>query len=321
MHKNVIRGLAGIVAVTGIGLMSVTATGQPGGPSKVISFMPQNDLSQQDNLLAPTGITQDQFNAVIAAAKTVYDPIVSKLGGQLVINALWTNDTVNANASRSGTTWTVNMYGGLARRAEVTTDGFGVVLCHEIGHHVGGYFFYSGTDWAAAEGQSDWYATQACARRLWAADTAKNAEFRNTAPQVLKDKCDNEWATTEQQDLCYRVGMAGKSAADLLGALQGTTVSFTTPDTTVVTRTNTAHPAAQCRLDTYLTGALCTVQADLNTIPGLNAAGGRNSAEAERDAARTRCLPASAAAGTPGYNGQNVPTCWFKPQVSGFTID
>ena len=31
------------------------------------------------------------------------------------------------------------MYGGLARRAEVTEDGFAMVLCHELGHHVSLY--------------------------------------------------------------------------------------------------------------------------------------------------------------------------------------
>ncbi|WP_394842044.1 hypothetical protein LZC95_33825 [Pendulispora brunnea] len=321
MDKNVFRGLAGVVAVVGLGLVSASAAGLPGGSTREISFMPDNDLDQEDNLLAPTGITEQKFNEVIAAGRALYNPIVSSLGGRLVINALWTNNTVNANASRSGTTWTVNMYGGLARRAEVTEDGFAVVLCHEIGHHLGGYFFYSSTDWAAAEGQSDWYATQACTRRLWVNETAKNATFRNTAPAIVKQKCDAEWDTTAEQDLCYRNVVAGKSAADLLAALGGTTANYNTPDTTVVTRTNTAHPRAQCRLDTYMTGALCTVQANLNVIPGLNASGGRNSANAERDAAKTRCLPASAGLGTPGYNGKNVPTCWFKPQVAAFDVE
>ena len=73
-------------------------------------------------------------------------------------------NTVNANASQRGRTWIVNMYGGLARRPEITPDGFAMVLCHELGHHMGGFPFVSG--WAANEGQSDLFATLSCGRIL-----------------------------------------------------------------------------------------------------------------------------------------------------------
>ncbi|WP_394822231.1 hypothetical protein [Pendulispora albinea] len=311
MNKSVIRGVIGAVAVAAMGLTSAAAIGSPAS-SREISFMPQNSLDQEDNLLAPTGITEAEFNRVINYYKGIYTPIVSRLGGRLVINNRWTDNTVNANASQSGTTWTVNMFGGLARRPEITSDGFAIVLCHEIGHHLGGYFFYSSTNWASAEGQSDWYATQVCARNGWVNETAVNATFRNTAPAIVKQKCDAEWKTTASQDLCYRISVAGKSTADLLAALGGGTVRYETPDTTVVSATQTAHPRAQCRLDTYFTGALCTVQGDINNIPGKSRPN-RNSVDAERDAAKVRCLPASV--GVPGYNGKNVPTCWFRPQV------
>ncbi len=36
-------------------------------------------------------------------------------------------------------------------------------------------------------------------------------------------------------------------------------VNFDTPDMNVVNATDHAHPAAQCRLDTYYQGALCNI--------------------------------------------------------------
>ena len=61
----------------------------------------------------------------------------------------------------------------------------------------------------------------------------------------------------KDQDLCYRTAMAGKSVADLLATLGKQDLpSFLTPDENRVTRTYNSHPKAQCRLDTYLSGAL-----------------------------------------------------------------
>jgi hypothetical protein len=56
-----------------------------------------------------------------------------------------------------------------------------LIICHELGHHVGGFPFVSGTPfggyWAATEGQSDYYSTQVCARTMWDKETAINAGF------------------------------------------------------------------------------------------------------------------------------------------------
>src|SRR6478609_9034269 len=76
------------------------------------------------------------------------------------------------------TTYRVHMYGGLARRPEVTPDGFTLVVCHEVGHHFGGYPFVRDAYWAANDGQADYFSTLACARRLWQNQPADNALAR-----------------------------------------------------------------------------------------------------------------------------------------------
>ncbi|WP_394846371.1 hypothetical protein LZC95_02765 [Pendulispora brunnea] len=310
LYRTALRSVAGVGAVFAIGLSSTSATG---GPVQLDVFVPPNDLHLQDGLFNSGGLTKEQFDGVIAQTSSIFTPVVAGHNGTLVVNSLWDNSTVNASASRNGSSWIVNMYGGLARRPEVTPEGFTLVLCHELGHHLGGYVFKR-DDWAAAEGQSDWFATQICARRIWKDDAAGNAAFRTSAPQILRDKCDAQWATAEEQNLCYRIGSGGISLGALLATLSGETVDISTPDTTVVTATNyRSYPGAQCRLDTYITGALCGVQGDLSVIPGVNSAAPKNNVESEREAAKYRCLPSST--GVPGYNGKDVPTCWFKALI------
>ncbi|MCX6131755.1 MAG: hypothetical protein NTX25_22180 [Proteobacteria bacterium] len=269
-------------------------------------FLPPNDLWKEDGLLRASGITEAEFNKVIDEAVAVYAPLISaEHAGKLKVNRLWTDSTVNASAIQTGSTWTVNMYGGLARRPEVTRDGFALVLCHELGHHLGGYPYSSA--WAANEGQADYFATLSCARVLWGDELAKNAEARETIAAFPKALCDKAWNETAEQDLCYRTMNGGKSLADLLSALGGTKSDWQTPDGKVVKTTNNAHPEGQCRLDTYMAGAICTKTFDEKVIPGLDLGSKRNGKEGEMDSVKATCNQSEKF--TFGYR----PLCWFKP--------
>ena len=254
-------------------------------------------------------MTEEEFNLIIDEAVEVYEPIIDGVhGGNLRFNRRWSDSTVNASASQFFGSWTVNMYGGLARRPEVTPDGFALVVCHELGHHLAGYPF-SGS-WAANEGQSDYFATLSCAREMWSDDLELNASFRETIEDYPKALCDSVWETEETQNLCYRSMEAGKSLADLLSALRDQTVAYDTPDESVVSRTNNAHPDGQCRLDTYMAGALCAAEWDVNVIPGKDLGSRRNSAEAEEESAAFTC--------TRALDELEVGVrslCWFKPQI------
>ena len=258
-------------------------------------------------------LTEAQFNTLINQVIGIYAPLASSHGGNLRGVPNWKDSTVNAYAEQNGSDWTVQMFGGLARRAEVSPDGFSLVICHEVGHHLGGFPYYDAQsgDWAAVEGQADYFATQACAHALWGNAKTENAAFRANVPVSAKAKCDRSWSKTEDQDLCYRSTLAGQSLANLLAAITYLPVpSLTTPDTHKVARTNANHPVAQCRLDTYFRGSLCTTPFDSQVIPARNHPSGQDSAEAEQDAAKVSCDgPTSSDLGT-------RPACWFKSQLN-----
>ena len=263
------------------------------------TFMPPNDLDLAE--VTAGGITEAQFNGVIDKAIRIYGPIFSHFGATLKVNRLWSDATVNASAEQpTATSWVVNMYGGLARRAEVTEDGFAMVLCHEMGHHLGGFPYVQ--DWAANEGQSDMHATGACASKLFGTNVDLSAVANEELPADLKAKCDASHPQGER-DICYRAIVAGKSLADLLAALGGTAANYGTPDRSVVTRTNNAHPAAQCRLDSYIAGAICGASKwDYNLIPGKSFPN-RNSLDAQNEAYAHSCAEGDGAR----------PKCWFAP--------
>lgn len=179
------------------------------------------DSRQYFSQYEATGITLTQFNRVIDKLERAFASKVKAKGATLEVNRYWDDGTVNAYAHRNGSTWYIDMYGGFARYPGMTEAGFAVIACHEMGHHLAGQPTYGrGTDWAAVEGQSDWWATRVCMPALG-----------------------------------YNGERGGWTVAKILAIMGGEDpVSPTTPDRTKVSVTMESHPPGQCRGDTYRAG-------------------------------------------------------------------
>lgn len=262
-------------------------------------ILPRNNMRVPVNAKVQSGITEEGFNAVIDKVETVYAPIISSFGAELSVVRNWKDDTVNAYAEQSGKKWKVSMFGGLARHQTITEDGFALVVCHEIGHHIAGAPLYSWkSGWASTEGQSDYFATTKCLRRSWINDDNKAIVEAMTIPDQVLRACGKttRFRKTEDYYICARGAMAGMSVAKLFASFGGSQPKFETPDTKVVTKTNESHPASQCRLDTYFAGAVCPVAF---------------SEDFSRDGE-----VAGACHGSLGHTTGTRPLCWFKPAVA-----
>jgi len=292
--------------------LSLAGTALTCSQSGLGGFLPENDLyisANQKGLKG--GITEAQFKSVIDKVETVYAPIIANLGGQLQIDRNWTDGTVNAYASQTGKVWKVAMFGGLARHETITEDGMALVVCHEIGHHVGGapkkggssvsgggWWGGTGTaaaSWASNEGQADYFANLKCLRKVFLHDDNARIVTALKAPAALTDACKQaSKGNAEDTALCIRASMAGKSVSNLfsvLGKLPET--KFDAPDTKVVAKTDDNHPKAQCRLDTYFQGSLCEVS--------------MNEDVSDKDEAKGTCHPSL------GHKIGKRPLCWFRP--------
>jgi hypothetical protein len=262
-------------------------------------FVEENDLSIPVDSLRMGGISEEQFNSVIDRIEAIYAPIATNLGKELLIARKWSDATVNANASQSGSKWNVNMYGGLARHETITEDGFALVLCHETGHLLGGAPKIAGfmSKWASNEGQADYFATLKCLRKTFINDDNATIVAALNAPETLVNSCAKIYANSLDKNICIRNGMAGMSVANLFAALRSKPAAkFETPDTAVVTKTDDAHPAHQCRLDTYFQGSICDV--------------GMNEDVSQKEEVQGTCHKNS------GHTVGLRPLCWFKPKVN-----
>lgn len=263
-------------------------------------FLPENNMKIPVQNGMKTGVSERDFNDVIDKVEQIYAPIIRNYGGTLRVERLWDDATVNASARRLGSTYEVKMYGGLARHHTITKDAFALVACHEVGHHIGGVPRYTdpGGTWASVEGQSDYFATAKCLRKLFEADDNQSIVGRLNVPSYVLTKCEGEHNTLEDQLICQRIAMAGRSSASLFADMSNRPYpNFDTPDPRVVNRTEESHPEYQCRLDTYFQGALCFIDKDTEIgqrDPNIGSCNRRdNHAEGIR------------------------PLCWYKPSVGG----
>lgn len=260
------------------------------------SILPSNNssipLSSKND-----GLTESQYHEVINKVEAVYRPVIEKMGRKLTINRLWESPVVNAGTLPSGKEIIINLYGGYARHPMATEDGYALVICHELGHHFGGIPRKTNdagtTFWPATEGQSDYFATLKCLRKVFERDNNKDIISKVHYPDYIRIKCDR-FPSEDDRALCIRSALAGMATASISASVTIAAIpDFESPDKTIVEKTLESHPAAQCRLDTYFQGSICKVNDDIPL--------------SDSDEAEGSCHTSL------GFTEGVRPLCWFRP--------
>lgn len=225
-------------------------------------ILPLNDLWIPINESADE-MSSQEFNQILDRFDSLYTPLFKERNATLRIRRLWIDGTVNAFASREGNQWSIHMHGGIARHPNMTKDGFALVTCHEIGHHIGGSPIAGGDStktWVTNEGQSDYYGSTKCFRRYALLDNNQELMQNTVVPQTIRSQCNEVFEDKEQQAICYRGALAGISLANVFADITWPKreIDIDSPSRKRVWWTKDTHPAPQCRLDTYFQGSLCT---------------------------------------------------------------
>ena len=263
---------------------------------------------------APSTVDETVFNQVIDQTIGSYQGLAGLHGASILSKKDWAlDDLMGALASQIGHTWEIEFYGGFARTLGMTSDAFTLTVCHELGHHFGGFPFYRPTATLAAEGEADYFAAFSCLRNLWKSQTAENSTYRKQVSATLQNKCDHAWSSVNDQDLCYRIITASQRLAS---SFYNSTSKFNPApsvdrsDTTRVAETYVWHSSAQCRLDTFVNGALCRKSFDLTVIPGKPDDSGMTTGDPEQQANQYSCSSTSS-----DFQVGSRPFCWFKPEL------
>lgn len=208
-------------------------------------------------------MNESQFNEVVAKISRIYQADFAAAGEKLVVMGNWDYDEINAISYRIGKDSWIQVYGGLARDAHMNRDGLALVLCHEIGHYLGGFPIYNDSTRMSFEGEADYYATLKCARRFFSdEDNAKALLGKQISPAV-KSACESQFTSQNDRLICQRSSLAAFAMASLANEHSddgGMQIDYATPDTSHLDYTESSYPGVQCRLDTFFAGFTCPVK-------------------------------------------------------------
>lgn len=186
------------------------------------SFFPAEGPAASTTKGRNSGEKSEKALSLINSFETQMAPLVSSRGGQLRLVVELENTKVNAEAIRLKDDWMIVVFGGLIRHPRVTEAELLMVLCHELGHHLGGSPTAARGGWSACEGQADYWSTQSCFLSLLP---------REDAVQVA-------------------LNLTRLYATQTSGAMP----ELTCRDLHRPPRTHFGYPSPQCRLDTLVAG-------------------------------------------------------------------
>jgi hypothetical protein len=146
----------------------------------------------------------------------------------------------------------------------VTADSYMALLCHEVGHRLAGAPFSQGRgapEWSSAEGQCDYFAASDCLKRVYAADPDTQANDYAGLPPEIHARCAAAGGDASAAKVCLRVVQSGVDFANSLYQIylmypgNPRQPDIATPEAAEGS-VGMLYPSMQCRLDTYVAGAL-----------------------------------------------------------------
>lgn len=180
----------------------------------------------------------------------------------------YTGDLASASADWLNGKKAVIVNRGLLLTPRLTADALRMVLCHEVGHWLAGPPRKNvPAEWMgpvaedsfshfSSEGQADFFAARSCFPKMVLGQSHSEL-FATQKSDRIKRLCTEAWKkNSPNYFLCLRSAVASFQFLNLNFSFP---ISFDTPDTAVSSvLVRDTYPDRQCRLDTFVAGALRT---------------------------------------------------------------
>lgn len=212
-------------------------------------------VQTQKMFLAENGLDESYANFVIKNFENTWsDYFATKINKKMMISLDWDNNKVNAYASRDmEDNLIITLTGGMVRHPKQSLEGLYLVLCHELGHYLGGApKAFRGRSslrsWSSAEGQADYFATNKCMIKLYdQGHFSKSYQSQNSG-------C--------QDNFCHLITKSGLDLGNVFASLKPgwKKPAIDRKAKIKVRRTVYGHPNPQCRFETFMAGEKCRDQ-------------------------------------------------------------
>ncbi len=213
-------------------------------------------------------ISESELDTVINRFKDIYSSsFLEATYKDLIFFKDFRKKEVRAYIEQKSLFYRITLEKGLIDAPEMTSDAAALIICHELGHALGGdpvkktkTFNNQGEEitdynWASAEGQSDYYATSVCMKKYFEGDYNTDYLWGKEIPNIILNRCSQSYTDEEDVAICIRTALAIPTVTEVINR-NNEAISLLTPDLTESETTLLSYPALQCRMDTYFNGAL-----------------------------------------------------------------
>ncbi len=194
-------------------------------------------------------ISMNEFFRITSIAEELFVEKAKAHQIDLSLDTYWDKPIVNAHTLVLGSSVTISIYGGLVNLTSLSSRGFAVALCHELGHALGGAPYFGDFN-NTVEGGADYYSSNDCLKELLPA--LQLPTLQNVSEEVSMI-CSQD----KERDTCEGVLTGGLDLMNVLSSLlsnESIALSYKTPDLSVSESTLRSYPSYQCRVDTLLRG-------------------------------------------------------------------
>ena len=160
--------------------------------------------------------------------------------------------------------YTISIWGGLTRIPGMNDNGLAMVMCHEVGHLLGGEprSKLPAFLWASSEGQSDYYASAVCLKRYYSLLEKLGKLTEPHVEKTLYTRCLKNYPQTRDFLICLNIMDGINAFSKMLEHLspEAKKTSFHHRSPRVQNTNFNSYPDSQCRIETLIAGSLCAIK-------------------------------------------------------------
>jgi hypothetical protein len=227
--------------------------------------------------IANASVDKNDYLRITNTLHSIYSDKIADQGGHLKFILSETAGVANAYAAKkSEGNWEITVISSFLSLSHQTVPTLGMILCHEIGHFLGGKPYVVGKQMTAAvrawapkkmsvEGQADYFATSECIKNL--AKKIPDLFINNKGLLNLPSaqECQRSYTSEKEIKLCNEILSASHQTIlvyqQILDQLNTPSSFFEKIENAPSDRTLDIvgeYPELDCRYETFIKGALCS---------------------------------------------------------------
>lgn len=211
---------------------------------------------------------QIEFEKTLQSARDYFKPIYQSKGKELSILGEWEYDENNGKAlAYTVDHYFIEIYGGALKSKGTNTDSLRAMICHEVGHHLGGspfmpkyyedYYLFRGS----SEGQADYYAANLCLKKWFHGEDHWKVNYLFGFSKKDQAFCEDYYQHSDSVGLCVRIISAMKRMLSIdIETHSPLNLKNPKSDYLYALAPSVTHPKKNCRLETVYAGVICQTE-------------------------------------------------------------